>query len=106
MLLLRKLDVIDVAIDAHFSTATTAGDTSIWDAAYNDLDLMNVTLPDGFFFGKSVVCSKCSALNIVWDDENINEALPAFDNLCEVKMYDGDGDSDDDDGRLSSACTE
>ncbi|OEU13609.1 hypothetical protein FRACYDRAFT_241950 [Fragilariopsis cylindrus CCMP1102] len=52
---------IDVTADASFSITTTIDDTLMWDAANNNS--MNITLCDGTFFNKSVICIKCNALS-------------------------------------------
>merc|ERR1712102_141719 len=70
MMMMRRVAGIDIMTNVSFTITTTMGDTLVWDSSstYTPLDQMNITLHDGTYYEKSVVCTTCSAINAVWSD--------------------------------------
>merc|ERR1719232_1269255 len=59
LMMMRRVAGIDVMTNVSFTITTTMGDTLVWDSSsmYTPMDQMNITLHDGTYYEKSVVCS-------------------------------------------------
>jgi len=81
MMMMRRVAGIDVMTNVSFTITTTMGDTLVWDSSstYTPMDQMNITLHDGTYYEKSVVCTACSAINAVWSDVDIVSSYNMYD---------------------------
>ena len=100
--LMRRIAGIDVTPNVAFTIWTTIGDTLSWNSSRSNNDtrpnqMMDVTLHDGTNYTLNILCSTCTAINVLWDDAGI---IAPYNSLLELfDLQDFAYDSDDNNHR-------
>ena len=82
----REVAGVDTRAGEHVKIFTTLGDTIEW----NGDNALDITMANGVSLSKSIKCSKCSAINLVMNDE-IEQGLQEYERaLDEIVPQDQD----------------